>query len=152
MSDAMASLDDQRSMIERNDFGGLIESDLGQFVLTDKAKVSRDCEQPLGDNIAMADRMSETDETLAYIARVRAAREAKFKTQKPVYTFLGVDQQSYKHWETNRPLPRRHVPKFCIITEVKMEWLLANEGEGPPIPDPAKKREPRIRRRKRAAA
>src|SRR5258705_8322249 len=72
-------------------------------------------------------------ENLAFIGRTRIAREAKFKTQKPVYEFLGVGQSHYKHWETQRPLPRRYIPKFCTICEVSMEWLLTGEGKGPEV-------------------
>lgn len=79
----------------------------------------------------MPDRMSETEEKAAYIGRTRQAREAKFSTQKPVYQFLGVEQDQYKHWETKREMPRKYIPKFCTITEITMEWLLTGEGKGP---------------------
>jgi len=112
-----------------------MDTALGQPVLKGKANVSYDCGPGIDDNACMLERMSETEETLAYIRRVRQAREAKFNTQKPVYTFLDIKQDHYKHWEINRAMPRRFVPKFCIITEVSMEWLLTGEGKGPAVID-----------------
>lgn len=129
----------------KDEMGVIAESNLGPFVLNSKTILSYDCGTGLGDNAAMAKRASESEENEAFIARVRAAREAKFSTQKPVYQFLGITQGQYKHYETGRPLQRRYVPKFCIITEVSMEWLLTGEGEGPALTaeahqEPAKRR------------
>lgn len=119
-------------MIERNDVTAeSIPNHLGHSVLKDKAILSYDCGNDFADNPGMPERMSETEETALFIGRVREAREAKFATQKPVYKFLEVEQDQYKHWETKRPMPRRYIPKFCIITEVSMEWLLTGEGKGP---------------------
>lgn len=119
-------------MIARNEVGRGMDAAIGQFVLNSKANLSCDYQTALSDNIGMADRMSETEETLAFVGRVRAAREAKFSTQKPVYTALGIPQDQYKHYETKRPLPRKFIPKFCVLTEVTMEWLLTGEGKGGP--------------------
>lgn len=122
-------------MISANVVGSGMANPLGQMVLNCNDKTSYDCGNGFGDNAAMPDRMSETEETAAYIGRVREAREAKFSTQKPVYKFLEVEQDQYKHWETKRPMPRRYIPKFCIITEVSMEWLLTGDGKGPLVPE-----------------
>lgn len=154
ISIAMASGEPQSPMIERNEVGApgsIMDACLGQFVLNGKAKVSRDYEPPNSDNRGMADRTSETAETLAFIARVRSAREAKFRTQRPVYSFLGIPQDQYKHYELTRPLPRRFIPKFCLITERSMEWLLTGEEKGslvsPEMPEQAAERRPRRRRK-----
>jgi hypothetical protein len=116
ISAARASLEGHFSIIERNDARSDMDACIGQSVLECKAKVSYDGKFVIGHYAGMADRMSETEEELAFIRRVRDAREAKFQTQKPVYEFLGVRQDHYKHWETKRPMPRRFVPKFCTIT------------------------------------
>jgi hypothetical protein len=113
--------------------------------------MSYDLEGRFRDNPDM-DRMSETEETAAFIKRTRDAREAKFETQKPVYEFLGVEQSHYKHWETRRPMPRRFIPKFCLICEVSMEWLLTGEGKGPKTADIPPKVEKRISKPRRAKA
>lgn len=137
MSNAMASFEAQSSIIPRNVVGSDMTNDLGRFVLNGKDVLSCDYDGDRLQNGCMAERLSETEETLAFIRRVREAREAKFSTQKPVYSFLGIPQDQYKHYElTNgkgRPLPRRYIPKFCIVTEVAMEWLLTGEGKGGPI-------------------
>jgi hypothetical protein len=79
------------------------------------------------------DRMSETEEKLAFIKRVRTARMARFDKQKPILTILGVSQGTYKQYETRTPLPYRFIPKFCAATGVDMEWLLTGEGKGPEV-------------------
>lgn len=122
----------------KDEMGAIAESNLGPFVLNSKGISSYDCGVRVGDNARMAKRASETEENEAFIARVRAAREAKFSTQKPVYQFLDIPQDQYKHYEIGRPLPRRYVPKFCTITEVSMEWLLTGEGRGPAVAQDAR--------------
>ena len=104
---------------------------IGQFVPTFKANTSRDCEHTAWDNVSMT-RMSETEETLSFIRRVKQAREAAFETQRPMLTILGLEQGTYKQYESRTPLPHRFIPKFCAATKVSMEWLLTGEGQGPP--------------------
>lgn len=110
-----------------------MEATIGQSVLDCKAKVSYDYERAVGDNLAMADRMSETEEKAAFIRRTRQAREARYGSQRPMLTILGVDQGTYKQYETRTPLPHRHIPKFCAATGVSLEWLLTGEGKGGPV-------------------
>ena len=91
----------------------------------------------------MPDRMSETEEKAAFIGRVRAARVARFDKQRPMLTILGIDQGTYKQYETRTPLPWRLIPKFCAATGVDIEWLLTGEGAGPktvPLPTRTRKR------------
>jgi hypothetical protein len=102
----------------------------------------------------MADRMSETEEKLAFIRRTRAAREARYDTQSPMLTILELPQGTYKQYETRTPLPHRYIPKFCAACGVTMEWLLTGEGKGPAVmPFPTKRtRTERPRPAKRAIA
>lgn len=152
MSEAMTAGDFQSAITSRKEVGeGFIAGSVGHSVLKCKAETSYDIEKGFGNNPAM-DRMSETEETLAFIRRTRAAREAKFETQKPVYSYLGVPQTHYKHWETKRPMPRRFIPKFCTICEVSMEWLLTGEGAGPKVENMPPKVEKRTSRRPKARA
>lgn len=126
---------------------------LGPYVLNVKANVSCDESVAIWDTLVM-DRMSETEEKAAFISRVRAAREARFPTQKPMLTILGIDQGTYKQYETRTPLPHRFIPKFCAACGVSMEWLLTGEGPGPmavPLP-PKRKREASLKPRKRLVA
>jgi hypothetical protein len=148
--DARSPGDFQSPMTARNELSDPdMESSLGHDVLNLKSILSYDCGACIGQNGRMQARTSKTAEEAAYIERTRRARSMKFHGQKPVYTFLGVDQGSYKHWETSRPMPREYVPKFCLITECSMEWLLTGEGDPPALPKPEDK--PRARRGRKAA-
>jgi hypothetical protein len=132
---------------DRMSVSGLIsESSLGQSVLNGKDILSYDCGEGTRDNAGM----SKSGEEAALISRTRLAREIKFHTQKPVYTFLGVPQDTYKHWETGRPIPTEYIPKFCLITECDMAWLLSGEGVAPSLPNPDAK-DKRKRRGRKAA-
>ena len=115
-------------------------ANLGRVVLSVKDDKSCDDSASFSETKGMAERMSETEERLAFIARTRAAREARFETQKPMITILGIDQGTYKQYEIRTPLPHRHIPKFCAACGVTMEWLLTGEGKGPAVmPFPTKR-------------
>jgi hypothetical protein len=103
---------------------------VGPQVLNVKANTSYDESVDFSENPAM-DRMSETEERAAFIGRVRAAREARFPTQKPICTILGIDQGTYKQYESRTVLPHRFIPKFCAACGVTLDWLLTGEGAGP---------------------
>jgi len=140
------------SMIERNELTCVdIESALGQIVLNGKAILSRDCGLRRGQDVLMQRRKTETEEKNLFIARVRAAREARYATQGPMVTILDLDQGTYKQYETRTPLPYRYVPKFCAATGVSMVWLLTGDGKGPEVmPLPEKK--PRAKKAKKRVA
>jgi hypothetical protein len=96
------------------------------------------------------DRMSETEEKLAFIGRVRSARMARFDTQKPMCIILGLEQDVYKQYETRTPLPYKHIPKFIAACGISYEWLMTGEGAGPmivPLPTPRKRTRKIPRRR-----
>lgn len=122
---------------------------LGPDVLNVKANVSYD-ESGSIRHVPGMDRMSETEEKLAFIGRVRAARKARFDTQGPMCTILGIEQGTYKQYEKRTPLPHRYIPKFCAATGVTMEWLLTGEGRGPavqPFPSPRERKTKVAKRR-----
>lgn len=159
MSSAMASGEGQSPMMSRNERmsdvidGAVMTTGIGQSVLKRKAKVSYDCGETFRQYVPMAERMSDKEERLAFIRRVRLARESQFDTQKPMLTILGIDQGTYKQYETRTPLPHKFIPKFCAATRVSLEWLLTGEGKGPEvddIPRQAPKRMGRARRSKAA--
>lgn len=153
ISEANASGESQSPITERKDaMWPDMPIGLGQSVLDVKAILSHDDGTHLYENRPMADRMSETEEKLAFIGRVKRARMARYDTQKPMCTILGIDQGTYKQYETRTPLPHRLIPKFCAATGVDMEWLLTGEGKGPveaDVPPPQKR--PRKLRRANAA-
>lgn len=140
-SSAIASREGQRSMIARNEENSAMRGNVGQTVLNCKANVSYDAGKLLRHSSDM-DRMSESEEKAAFIQRVKLAREARFPTQGPILTILGIPQGQYKHYEKRTPLPHRFIPKFCAATGVSVDWLLTGEGKGPvaiEVPRPAKK-------------
>jgi transcriptional regulator with XRE-family HTH domain len=99
------------------------------------------------------DRMSETEERLSFIGRVRSARMARYPTQKPICVILGLDQGTYKQYEKRSPLPHRYIPKFCAACGVSLEWLLTGEGQGPAVePLPAPRKRTVVKATKRKAA
>lgn len=152
MSDAILNRSGQSPMTSVKDLGvSDMHPVIVHSVLERKSEMSCDTETDILDNPAM-DRMTETEETEAFIRRTRMAREAKFKTQLPVYSYLEVRQSHYKHWETKRPMPRRFIPKFCTLCEVSMEWLLTGEGKGPQVEEIPAKVERRTSGRRRAKA
>lgn len=144
----------QSPITSRNDEIDFMESPLGHFVLKCKATLSYDCGIEVRDNGLMGDRVSETEEKRRFIRRVKLAREARFDTQNPMLTILGLAQGTYKQYETRTPLPHRFIPKFCAATGVSMDWLLTGTGKGPGIPAVAPMTEKPSRQsgRRRAAA
>jgi hypothetical protein len=143
---ATASSEGHRSKTARG-VSNMAEA-LGPLVLNVKAKMSCDIGAKNHKDGSM-DRMSETEETAAFISRVRSAREARFPDQKPMLVILDLDQGTYKQYETRTPLPRRYIPKFCAACGVTVEWLLTGEGEGPkvvPLPLPRKRKRKNPRR------
>lgn len=150
MSEAMAPGDFQRPMTSRKDVG---RSDmppvLGQCVLKSKGEMSHDYMGAIRNNPAMVGRMSETEEKLAFIRRVRSARVARYpEGQKNILTILELDQGTYKQYESRTPLPWRFIPKFCAATGVSLEWLLTGEGKGPEVADLPQRKPRRSRGRK----
>lgn len=140
ISRAISPCDGQRAITSLKEDGGDLTgsdmaNDLGHCVLKGKANVSYDCGEVFPDIPDMTDRMSETEEKLAFIARVRAARVARFPTQTPMCTILEIEQGTYKQYETRTPLPYRFLPKFAAATGVSLEWLLTGEGQGPAVED-----------------
>jgi hypothetical protein len=136
----------QSPTTSRNDEIPFMESSLGQIVLNSKAILSYDCGEMVGDNGSMANRLSETEEKLAFIGRTRLARLARFNTQKPILIILGIDQGTYKQYEKRTPLPHRFIPKFCAATGVDIDWLLTGEGNGPKMVEVPKQERRRIKK------
>ena len=134
MSSDMALRVDQSSMMERK-VGAVMPTFIGHPGLNCKANVSHDYGAGLAESSIVAERLTETEEKLAFIRRTRMAREARFPNQAPILTILGITQGSYKHYEKRTPLPHRFIPKFCAACGVTMEWLLTGEGKGPEVAD-----------------
>lgn len=64
-----------------------------------------------------------------FIARTKAAREAKEGlTQAKIAKILGIDQGTYKQYETRSLLPHQYMETFCFVTGVPVDWLVTGEG------------------------
>lgn len=64
-----------------------------------------------------------------FIARTKAAREAKDGlTQAKMAKVLGMEQGTYKQYETRSLLPHMHIETFCLMTDVPVAWLVTGEG------------------------
>lgn len=152
MSDAIASRDGQSSIMDRNVVSSVMSISLGHTVLKSKANVSHALDHGRWNNPDMAERLTETEEKAAFILRVKKAREARFDTQNPMCTILGIAQGTYKQYETRTPLPHRYIPKFIAATGVSYVWLLTGEGDGPPVPEFPKQVPKRMGKRPRRKA
>lgn len=115
MSDAIASRDGQSSMTALKDEGKSVIADLiGRSVLGRKPKSSQDGAKSLGHTVLMtADEIRR-----GFIQRTREARMSSGLSQPQIAKKLGIDQGTYKNYETIRPLPHELVPFFCEICEI----------------------------------
>lgn len=147
ISDAIVSGDGQRSTTSRNVEMERIESFLGQLVLEGKPILSHDPIVAHGQDVLMADndeaRSSYRDE---FVARVKAAREARGLTQEQVAKALGIAQGTYKQYEVRSLLPHYFIERFCIITGSGLAWLLDAE-EATVRPQPRRRSHGKTRRR-----
>lgn len=150
ISDAMASGETQSPMTERNEVMSDMESSLGQLVLNCKAKVSHDCGPSRCQNRPVSkDAVSQYQHD--FIARVRAARAARYDSQQALCDVLEIDQGLYKWYETERWLPHELIARFCLACGVTIDWLITGKGKGPAIsPRPAKRQRTAAQARPRA--
>jgi len=63
-----------------------------------------------------------------FIDRVRHARYSAGKTQEEIADAMGIKQDQYKHWETERVIPQHLIVKFCLACQVDLVWLLTGKG------------------------
>lgn len=152
MSETASGMDGHRLITSVNEAGFDIESLLGQSGLIGKAIVAHDDGPVLSDNAGMVMAMSATEDKQAFIRRVRLARMARFETQTPICTILGIAQGVYKHYEGRSALPYRFIPKFVAATGIDYEWLLTGTGKAPALAEPVPDRRARAPRRKAGKA
>jgi hypothetical protein len=97
-----------------------IESLLGQSGLSGKANTAHDCDSAARDNAAMSDRMSETEEKLAFIRRVKQARRRASRPRNRSARSWGLVRASINITRRARPCPtvssRSSSPQPASIT------------------------------------
>lgn len=150
---AMASCDGQRPITSRNEAGSCMPNVLGQSVLKIKPNLSHDARILMGQNVPMIDKLKSTYKS-AFLARVVAARKQRYETQDAAATALGLEQDTYKQYESRSLMPHHMIPRFTAICGVSMDWLLTGKGAGPavlPLPAPKVRAPKRPARRTRVA-
>lgn len=101
---------------------------LGRDVLDGKSKLCRD-QNPWAAAIwAMAVRPPR-DFRDDFVKRTQTARERKNRTQEEVAVMLGIDQGTYKNYETLRPMPHHLVVPFCLAMDIEMDWLFGRPAK-----------------------
>lgn len=63
-----------------------------------------------------------------FIGRTKHARELSGLTQDELARLLGIDQGTYKQYETRSLLPHWLIESFCMITRTSEIWLLSGRG------------------------
>lgn len=114
--------------------------------------MSHDLAAVLGNNSPMDQAQPLSEFERDFIARTRAARKKRFKSQQALCDVLSIDQGLYKHYETHRLLPVELLWRFIQACEVDPKWMLSGRGNGPavePLPAP-RERAPKKPRRKAA--
>jgi transcriptional regulator with XRE-family HTH domain len=69
--------------------------------------------------------MEPDDSEINFILRTTEARIAAGFTQNEIAEILGLQQGTYKNYETNRPLPHRYIRRFCIACRIMPAQLFA---------------------------
>lgn len=149
-SAAIASLDSQRSMTERNEEGA--ESDmpqsLGQFVPNCKAVMSHDLGEAPGHSVPMSDqpeKMAESAWREAFSRRLRQIQGNR--TQDQMAGLLGISRDTWnKCLNRNSAFPIRLLPKLAAIGEMSVQDLIAVEKASSTSISQPKTRAPRRKR------
>lgn len=89
---------------------------------------------------------------IAFLERTRAAMEARSYTQEGMAELLlgsRKKQAIFNKYVTRTPLPHYLIPKFCLICQIPVDWLMDIDGTSlatnVPAP-PAPKKSGRARR------
>lgn len=141
----------QSSMIERNEVCAVMPQVLGRIVLGRKVNSSHDCGRPPDLNSGMTSKKSITEFEQAFISRTAAARRATGMNQIKFAHELGLEQGTYKNYESGRPLPHHLVPKFCELTGITIGWLYSAHVAMPDVEEQPKEARGRPRKQRKAA-
>jgi transcriptional regulator with XRE-family HTH domain len=69
-------------------------------------------------------------------ARVRTAIDVySGLTQRDIARALGITPQSITKWRNKGYISKEHIPAFCRVCNVSVEWLLSGHGD-PQDPNP----------------
>lgn len=140
ISSAKATCEGQSAITSRNEAGSVddMPEALGRFVLTGKAILSQACELRPGQNGLMGKKQAPTIFSSEFQARTKAAREAAGYSQARIAKLLGMEQGTYKQYES-RPgsmLPHDLLPLFCELCKVSLTWMYLGEEAETALPAP----------------
>lgn len=137
ISSAKATCEGQSEITSRNEAGVVMPEALGRFVLTGKAILSQDCEFGMEQNGLMAKKQTVSRFSDDFQARTREAREAAGYSQTRLAKLLGIEQGTYKQYESRAGsmLPHDLLPLFCELCRVSLAWMyLGEESESAATP------------------
>lgn len=100
---------------------------MGRFVPNVKAVLSKDIPANLAELRRMANTPRELQFNQAYIARVKALREAKGWTSEQMAIALGVPPERYRKYESRSPLPTYLLEAFAQITDADPIYVLTGK-------------------------
>ena len=99
--------------------GCLGMSVLGQTVLINEPTLSQDLVVALVQDVAVVPKIPRREARRGFIQRTREARVRSGLSQIQMAEQLGIEQGTYKNYETNRPLPHELVLPFCHICQIR---------------------------------
>jgi len=125
-----------------------MDASIGRAILNCKDDLCPDRGKPVGHTVHMKKRRRLSLVEAALVLRTRQARMAAQLTQEQIAEKLGIWQDTYKNYETNRPLPPRLHPAFLECTGTDAVWFVLGPQPVPqPAPSAAKKRRRALRAR-----
>lgn len=144
----IASLDGQRSMMERKEDGAgesLISIDLGQLVPNCKADMSHDLGYPLGHPFFMSEppeKMAESAWREAFSLRLRQIQGNR--TQEQMADLLGLSRDTWnKCVNRGSAFPTRLLPKLAAIGEMSVLELITVETPQVSVAQPSERKSKR---------
>jgi hypothetical protein len=149
-SDAIASSESHRSMIDTKDVKSAMDGIMGQLVPKIKAIVSHDYKLRSGHNVPMDqddENVAETAWREAFRQRVRQIQGER--SQDDMAELLCISRDAYSKYVGSRAsaVPTRLLPRLAKIGAVSLEWLI--EGPKEAVKKPAKAIEPPPARKRR---
>lgn len=106
---------------------------MGQFVPSVKDKMSRDVKNWFRHTSGMSTWLDELEFNDALCARVQRLRKERDWSQQQMATAIGVPFERYKKYETRSPIPPYLIPRFAMIVDRSVAYILTGRDEVAPI-------------------
>lgn len=105
---------------------------MGQIVPYVKDNVSRDATNCFRHYGRMSTWLEEAEFNDQLCARVQRLRKERDWSQQQMATAIGVPFERYKKYETRSPLPAYLVPRFAMIVDRSVAYILTGKDEYAP--------------------